>query len=201
VTTSIAIPAVRPVLADALLTRTRLRDAALVTGSAALVGIAAQLVVPIPGTPVPVSAQTLAVLLVGTALGTGRALAALTLYLGLGAAGLPWFAGGTAGIGGSSFGYVIGFVLAAGLAGALARRGGDRTVPRTVGVMLLGNAVIYAAGVPWLMAAANVDFTHALALGVVPFLIGDGIKIMLATGLLPTAWKLIDRKFDGTPRA
>lgn len=183
-----------PVLADALLARlprSRARDATLVLGGAALTGAAAQLVVPVPGTPVPVSAQTFAALLVGTALGARRGIAALALYLLLGVAGVPWFADAGSGIGGSSFGYVLGYVAAAGLVGALARRGADRTPLRTACTMALGMLTIYAAGVPWLMASAQLGFGQALALGVVPFLIGDALKIALATGALPTVWKLL----------
>ncbi|GLZ11837.1 biotin synthase [Actinomadura sp. NBRC 104425] len=173
------------------------RDAALVVGSAALVGVAAQVAVPIPGTPVPVSGQTFAVLLAGAALGWGRAALGMAVYLAAGLAGVPWFAEGASGTGSPSLGYVLGFVVAAAAVGRLAERGGDRTPVRTVGTMLVGTAIMYAAGVPYLMAALGVDLGRALELGVTPFLVGDALKVLLAAGLLPAAWRLVGTRRDG----
>lgn len=191
-----AYAASRPrVLAD-LIPGRLVRDLTLVAGSALLVGVSAQVAVPLPGTPVPVSMQTFAVLLVGAALGFGRSFAGLALYAAAGLAGVPWFAGATSGWHFASFGYVIGFALAAALVGRLAAYGGDRTPLRTVGTMIAGNAVIYALGVPWLMAFTGAGFGKALELGVVPFLIGDAVKIALAAGLLPGAWAAV-RRFRG----
>ncbi|MCX5201212.1 biotin transporter BioY [Streptomyces sp. NBC_00237] len=181
------------VLAD-LLPATRVRDIALVVGGAALTGIAAQIAIPVPGTPVPVTGQTFAALLVGTAFGARRGFLALALYAVVGMAGVPWFQNGTSGPGGASFGYVIGMLLAATAVGALARRGGDRSMLRTAGTMVVGSAIIYAVGVPYLMAATGMNLSAALAAGVVPFLIGDALKAALAMGALPTAWKLVGRK-------
>ncbi|WP_037605195.1 biotin transporter BioY [Streptacidiphilus rugosus] len=196
---SLAAPIVRPgaVLADLLPAadrgRTLVRDAALVLGGAAFTGLAAQLSVPVPGSPVPVTGQTLAALLVGTALGTRRGAASMGLYLLAGLAGLPWFAGGASGTG-VTIGYVVGFVLAGALVGALARRGADRSPLRTAGAMVLGNLAIYAVGVPWLAVAAHLPLAEAASLGLYPFLLGDALKVALATGLLPAAWKLVGRK-------
>jgi biotin transporter BioY len=170
------------------------RDVALIAGSAALVGVAAQVAVPIPGTPVPVSGQTFAVLLAGAALGWVRAALGMALYLAAGIAGVPWFAEGGSGTGAPSLGYVIGFVVAAAVVGRLAERGGDRTPVRTIGTMLLGTAIMYAAGVPYLMAALGVDLGRALELGVTPFVAGDALKVLLAAALLPAAWKLAGRR-------
>lgn len=165
------------------------RDVLLVAGAAALTGIAAQ--VAIPWWPVPVTLQTLTVLLAGAALGPVRGTASMLLYLGVGAAGVPWFAQGNHGVGFVTFGYVIGFVLAAALVGWLARRGASRTVLGTIGAMVLGNLVIYACGVPYLaMAAYGGDLGAAVMAGAVTFLAGDGLKILLAAGLLPAAWRL-----------
>ncbi|MEU5805618.1 biotin transporter BioY [Streptomyces sp. NPDC059650] len=180
------------VLAD-LLPASRARDIALVVGGAALTGLAAQIAVPVPGSPVPVTGQTFAALLVGTAFGARRGFLSLGLYALLGAAGLPWFANGTSGAGGASFGYVLGMLLAATVVGALARRGADRSVLRTAGVMVLGSAVIYAVGVPYLALSTGMPFGAAVAAGMTPFLIGDALKAALAMGLLPTAWKLAGR--------
>ncbi|RAJ34474.1 biotin transport system substrate-specific component [Kitasatospora sp. SolWspMP-SS2h] len=172
----------------------RARDLALVAGGAALTGLAAQLSVPVPGSPVPVTGQTFAALLVGTALGARRGAAALGLYLLAGAAGLPWFAQGTSGAGLATLGYVIGFVVAAALTGALARRGADRAPLRTAGAMVLGSLAIYAVGVPYLAFALDVPLAKAARLGLYPYLVGDALKVVLAMGALPLTWKLLGRR-------
>ncbi|POX53540.1 biotin transporter BioY [Streptomyces sp. Ru71] len=180
------------VLAD-LLPSSRVRDAALVLGGAALTGLAAQLSVPVPGSPVPVTGQTFAALLVGTALGAGRGFLALALYALAGMAGVPWFAQGTSGASMPSLGYVFGMLLASTVVGALARRGADRNVWRTAGTMILGEAIIYAVGVPYLAVAAHMSASAAIAAGLTPFLLGDALKAALAMGVLPTAWKFANR--------
>lgn len=180
----------RPGVLSDLLPGTRVRDAALVAGAALLTGVAAQISFPVPGTPVPVTLQTFAVLLAGAALGLPRAFLGMALYLALGQLGLPWFSpeGGNA-----TLGYVVGFVLAASVVGALAERGGDRTPLRTVATMTLGTLLIYAVGLPWLMLATGMDLPAAIAAGVVPFLLGDALKVLLAAGLLPAAWRMAGR--------
>ncbi|MEU6808139.1 biotin transporter BioY [Streptomyces sp. NPDC046831] len=191
---STAAATARPgeVLAD-LLPASRVRDAALVVGGAALTGLAAQLSVPVPGSPVPVTGQTFAALLVGTALGTRRGFLSLALYALAGAAGVPWFAGGASGAAAPSFGYVLGMLLAATVVGTLARRGGDRSALRMAGTMLLGEAVVYAVGVPYLALATGMSASAAIAAGLTPFLIGDALKAALAMGVLPTAWRLLEK--------
>ncbi|MCX4908680.1 biotin transporter BioY [Streptomyces sp. NBC_00878] len=191
-TTAVATTRPGQVLAD-LLPASRVRDTALVAGGAALTGLAAQIAVPVPGSPVPVTGQTFAALLVGTALGTGRGLASLALYALLGLAGVPWFAAGSSGAT-ASFGYILGMLLAATVVGALARRGADRSVVRMAGAMLLGEAIIYAIGVPYLAFAAGMTTSQAIAAGLTPFLLGDALKAALAMGVLPTAWKLVNRE-------
>lgn len=187
----------RGVLADVLVgaaPRALARNAMLVVSGAALTGVAAQIAVPIqPISEVPISGQTFAVLLAGAALGPWRGLASMLVYMLVGLAGVPWFAGGTSGAGGESFGYILGFVVAGALVGELARRGGDRTPLRTAGTMVLGNLAIYAFGVAWLVAVVGSPAGDALWRGVVPFLPGDAIKLVLAAGLLPGAWRLVDR--------
>ncbi|MEV7404039.1 biotin transporter BioY [Streptomyces sp. NPDC091267] len=169
-------------------------DTALVLGGAALTGIAAQLSVPVPGSPVPVTGQTFAALLVGTALGARRGFLALAVYALVGMAGMPWFSAGSSGAGGASFGYVLGMLLAATVVGGLARRGGDRSVLRTAGTMVLGSAIIYAVGVPYLALSTGMSASAAIAAGLTPFLIGDALKAALAMGALPASWKLIGRR-------
>ncbi|MFG3204768.1 biotin transporter BioY [Streptomyces sp. NPDC048192] len=192
---STATATARPgaVLAD-LLPASRVRDAALVVGGAVLTGLAAQVAVPVPGSPVPVTGQTFAALLVGTALGARRGFLSLALYALAGVAGVPWFADGASGAGMVSFGYVVGMLLASAAVGALARRGADRSPLRMAGTMVLGEAIIYAVGVPYLALAAHVSLTQAVALGLTPFLLGDALKAALAMGALPAAWKFANKR-------
>ncbi|GAA3823006.1 biotin transporter BioY [Sphaerisporangium flaviroseum] len=182
--------AVRPAVLSDLIPGRLVRDIALVVAAAGLTGLAAQVSIPLPGTPVPLTLQTFAVLLAGATLGLPRAFLGMALYLAIGQLGVPWFApsGGNA-----TLGYVVGFVLAASVVGALASRGGDRTPIRTLATMTLGTLLIYAVGVPWLMLATGMNLPAAFAAGVVPFLIGDGLKVLAAAGLLPAAWKLTRR--------
>ncbi|MDJ0463580.1 biotin transporter BioY [Streptomyces sp. H27-C3] len=170
------------------------RDAVLVLGGAALTGAAAQIFLPVPGSPVPVSGQTFAALLVGTALGARRGFLSLALYALVGMAGVPWFAEGASGMAMPTFGYILGMLLAATVVGALARRGGDRSVLRTAGTMVLGSALIYAIGVPYLALSTGMSLSAAIAAGLVPFLIGDALKAALAMGALPATWKLMGRR-------
>ena len=190
------------VLAD-LLPASRTKDIALVLGGAALTGMAAQiprrasrssLDFPVPGSPVPVSGQTFAALLVGTALGARRGFLSLALYAVAGMAGVPWFAQATSGYAMPSFGYILGMMLAATVVGALARRGADRSMLRTAGAMAVGSVIIYAVGVPYLALATGMTLSQAVAAGLTPFLIGDALKAALAMGALPAAWKLIGRR-------
>ena len=189
--TAIALPRTR-VLAD-VIPGGLVRDSALVLGGAGFVGLLAQFSIPLSFTPVPLTLGTFAVLLTGAALGPLRGLLSIGLYLVAGMAGVPWFAGHASGYGFASFGYLVGFVLAGALVGGLARRGADRTPLKTAGTMVLGNLVIYAVGVPYLMGATGMDLPTALAKGVVPFLVGDGLKILAAAGLLPGGWALVRR--------
>jgi len=185
----------RAVLAD-LLPGERARDLALVVAYAGFTGLAAQVVVPLPFTPVPVTGQTFAVLLGAAALGWQRGFLGMGLYLAAGLAGVPWFSqwsGGTDTLSAPSFGYIVGFVVAAALVGRLAAGGLDRTPARVVLTMVAGNLVIYAFGLPWLMAAVHVGLARGLHLGVTPFLGGDALKIALAAGLLPSSWALVGR--------
>ncbi|MGN7966632.1 biotin transporter BioY [Microbacterium sp. 22179] len=180
------------VLAD-LVPGARVRDIALTLAGTAFITVAGYIAIPLPFTPVPLSLATFAVLLTGASLGPLRGSASALLYLALGVIGVPLFAGGNAGWAFSSFGYIVGYVVAALLVGTLARRRADRSVLSTLGLAGLGSLAIYACGVPWLSAFAGVDIPTAIGLGVVPFLIGDAIKIVAMAGLLPATWRLIDR--------
>ncbi|MCP2264430.1 biotin transporter BioY [Promicromonospora thailandica] len=198
--TTLAFPLVprsnpRRVLAD-LLPGTVARDIALVVGVAALTALAAQLRIPVPGLPVPVTGQTFAVLLGAAAIGPVRGALAQALYLAVGLVGLPVFTGGAAGVEvlfGASGGYIVGFVVASIVVGALARRGLDRGVLGTVLAYAAGTATIYAIGVPWLAVTTGMAPGAALMAGAVVFLVGDAIKAVLAGVVLPGAWKLTER--------
>jgi biotin transport system substrate-specific component len=183
---ALAAPAPR-VLAD-VVPQTWLRQIALVLGGAAFVGLAAQVIIPLPFTPVPLTLSTFAVLLASAALGTVRAVVAMTVYAVAGVAGVPWFAGGNSGFALPTFGYIVGFIAAAFIVGHLAESGATRSVVRTAGLMIVGSLVIYAFGVTWLKFAVDVTWAQAVTLGMTPFLIGDALKIAAAAGLLPLAW-------------
>jgi biotin transporter BioY len=183
------------VLADAL-PASAVRDVILVVVYAALVGVLAQVVIVLPFTPVPITGQTFGVLLGGMALGWRRALAGMAVYVALGLVGLPWFASGTGGfavVRAPSFGYLVGFVVAAAALGRLAEMRFDRNPLLTLGAMVAGNVIIYLFGVSWLMATIHVDLAQGIALGLTPFLLGDALKALLAAGLLPAAWKVRSR--------
>lgn len=175
----------------------RTYDAGLVLAGSLLIALCAQIAIPLPFTPVPVTGQTFAVLLVGMAFGAWRGAASVLLYLTQAAVGLPVLAGGNAGSAlllGATGGYLIGFVFAAWIAGRLAERGWDRTPLTTALAMTLATAVIFLCGLAWL--SAFIPSTNLLAFGLFPFLPGAVLKIALATVLLPSAWKLL----GNTPR-
>ena len=181
------------VLAD-LLPGTLAQNVLLVIGAAAFVGVLAQISIHLSFTPVPITGQTLGVLVAGTALGWKRATAAMALYGLAGVAGVPWFADHASGYVGASFGYIVGFVLCAALCGFLAEQGADRSLVRSVPAMVAGEIVIYSVGVIWLGVSLHVGSRKAIALGFTPFLAGDAIKAAIAAALLPSAWKLAGRR-------
>ena len=184
-------PRPRPLVLADLIPGALVRDVMLVVGAAGLVGALAQITIHLSWTPVPITGQTLGVLVAGTALGWKRGAASLALYGAAGVAGLPWFAGGTSGYVGASFGYIVGFVLCAALCGFLAERGADRSILESVPAMAAGEIVMYAIGVTWLAFSLHVGAAKAVSLGFTPFLIGDSIKAALAAGLLPAAWWVV----------
>ena len=178
----------------------------LVAGSLLIAGLA-QLSWKLPFTPVPITGQTLGVLLVGAAYGPALGAATMLLYLVWAVIGVPVLApqGDGSHLTGPhvltaasvTAGYLWGFVLAAGLVGGLSRRGWDRSMRSSIGAMFLGSIVIYALGVPWLMRALDLPLQKGLELGLYPFVIGDTLKLLLAAGLLPAAWKLLQRLRPG----
>jgi len=171
------------------------RDAVVVLVGSWLVALVAQMSIPLE--PVPITGQTFGVLLVGAALGFRRGALALGAYLVQGAIGLPFFAGGASGIArlfGPTGGYLIGFVFAAALVGALAERSWDRRFLSTLAAMALGNLVIYLFGLPWL--AWFVGWEKVAALGLIPFLPGDALKMLLAAITLPALWAWVGKRAE-----
>jgi len=170
----------------------------VVVGGSLLVAALAQVQFHLWFTPIPITGQTLGVLLVGAALGPELGAASMLLYLAEGAVGLPFFAAGGHGwslltLSSASGGYLWGFVLMGLVAGALARRGWDRSLRSSISAMLIGEIVLYAIGVPWLAAAAGIGIDRALVLGLYPFVVGDLLKLLGAAALLPAAWRLTRR--------
>lgn len=177
------------------------RNAAMIVAATAFIAASAQVAIPLPFTPVPLTGQTFAVLVACAALGVWRSVLSTGLYLVAAFAGLPVLAPqadgshitGTAVASMASLGYVLGFIVAAIVVGRLAEAGFTRTPMRTAVAMVAGNLTIYAVGVPVLQAVTGADFATAVAWGLTPFLIGDLIKVVLAAGLLPSVWALVQR--------
>lgn len=186
-----------PTLAGAVFPRSRAMTVALMVGFALLTALAAQIRIPVPGTPVPITGQTFAVLLAGAALGSWAGAGSQAIYWAMGAIGLPFYtnaSGGWEAATGATAGYLVGFIVAAWVVGALAERGQDRSVWSAIPAFLAGNAVIYVFGVSWLYLSVEsiTTMTEAVAAGLTPFVIGDLFKIVVAGVLLPLAWKLVD---------
>jgi biotin transport system substrate-specific component len=187
-------PARRAVLADLLPAagaRAVARDAALVAAGAGLTGLAAQVAIHTSISPVPFTLQSAAVLVTGAALGSVRGVLSMLLYVIAGSAGVPWFSDHSHGFSGPSAGYLIGFVLAAGLVGALAKRGADRHVFSTVLLMIAGNVVLYVPGVLWLQHESGMSWGSAVHYGVTVFLVSDALKLAVAAVAFPAVWKLV----------
>ncbi len=194
---------------DAMTTATRVlatnfrgtwvRDAVLVAAATSFIAVSAQVAIPLPFSPVPLTGQTLAVLLTGAALGTSLGTASIALYVALALAGMPVLAPtadglhntGAAVLSSPTLGYLVGFFAASAIVGSLAQRGFTRTPGRTVVSMVLGNIAIYSLGLLWLHHALSASWANTIAWGLTPFLVGDAVKVALAAGLLPAAWKLI----------
>ncbi len=191
---TVAVPRREPVVLADLLSGTRVRDIVLVVGAASFVGVLAQISIHLSFTPVPITGQTLGVLLAGTSLGWKRGTAAMTLYAVAGLVGVPWFAGHESGYVGASFGYILGFIVCAALCGYLAEHGADRSIVKSVPAMVMGELVMYGVGVAWLGIYLHVGGAKAISLGLTPFIVGDAIKAILAATLLPVAWKLVARR-------
>lgn len=178
------------VLADTWV-HSRTADIVTIVGATTLTALAAQIVIPVPGSPVPVTGQTFAVLLAAAAIGPVRSTIAQLLYIGLALMGMPVLAGQSGGVEvvfGATGGYLVGFVAASYVVGTLARRGWSRTPVRVGLAYLAGSAVIYTFGVLGLALVTGQSLSWSVANGLTPFLLGDLLKAALAAGLLPLAW-------------
>ncbi|TPI13844.1 biotin transporter BioY [Mesorhizobium sp. B4-1-1] len=171
-----------------------IRNIMLAVGGSLLLWASAKLQVPFY--PVPMTMQTFVVLMIGTVYGWRLGAATVALYMLEGAAGLPVFAGtpekgiGLAYVIGPTGGYLVGYVVAAAVTGALAGMGWDRRPSTTIVSMLAGTALIYAFGLAWLGTVVGWD-KPVLAWGLTPFLLGDLLKLALAAAILPLTWKLV----------
>ncbi|WP_298803504.1 biotin transporter BioY [uncultured Pseudokineococcus sp.] len=196
---SAALPAgARPglVLAD-LLPGARTRDVALVVGGVLGMALMAQVAVPVPGSPVPITGQTLGLVLVAAALGPVRAVSVMGVYILAALVGLPFYSeasGGYEAVVGATGGYVVGFVPAAYLVGLAARHGADRRFLRALPLFVAGQLVVFAVGVPWLAVTTGMSASEALAAGFVPFLLGGAVKAAVAGAVLPGLWRLVGRR-------
>jgi biotin transport system substrate-specific component len=185
----------RPVLADLVVPRSLVTDAALVVAGTALTAVLAQVAVPL--WPVPITGQTLAVLLVGGTLGAVRGTLSMVLYAAVGMLGLPVFSEASSGVDvvvGPTGGYIVGFVLAAALTGWLAERRWDRKFLGGMVSYLAGSAVVFAVGLPWLAFSLGLDVNQTLQAGLYPFIVGGIIKAAIAAGVIRLGWFAADRK-------
>lgn len=186
-----------PALIDQrVLPRLAARNVLLVVAGSLIIAASAQMAIPLPFSPVPMTMQPLAVLLVGAALGSARGFAAALLYLVEGISGLPFFAGGLAGpvvLMGPTAGYLAAFPLAAGIAGLFSERGWTRPVPAAIASLTFALAVLYLSGWSWLVLGLGLEPELAFASGVLPFLLADAVKVVLAALMMPAAHRLLTR--------
>ena len=194
---AVRMPTLAEAMLDSLMTpsaaTSAVTKAALVVFGSLLLAVSAQFKIPLY--PVPVTGQTLVVLLIGMTYGPRLGGITIAAYLFEGALGLPVFAGGAAGAAvlmGPTAGYLFGFLLAAIAMGYLAEGGMGRTVVSTIAAMVIGNCVIYLCGALWL--ANFIGFGKAIVMGVLPFLYGDALKLVVAAGLMPWAWRAVKSK-------
>ena len=193
--TSYANPQPETLIGAALAPLDWTRSVSLVFAFSLLVALSAQIVIPVG--PVPITAQTFAVLLTGALLGSRLGAMAIIVYLMEGAAGLPFFYGGSSGLLhllGPTGGYLIAFPAAAFITGAFAEHGWDKRFPTAVAAMAIGSLVIMLSGWAWFSLVTNTPLSVAFQITVLKFIPGDIIKIVLAAGVLPTGWKLLKRK-------
>jgi biotin transport system substrate-specific component len=184
-----------PTLRRALISRNTLTSAiTLVLGGVCFLAAMAQISVPIPGSPVPVTGQTLATLLLGSAYGASLGFTTFGAYLALGAVGAPFFAHASHGyhvISGATGGYLVGMLAASAITGALAGRKWDQKITTAISAMLLGNIATFIFGLIWLHHVTAQSWSWTISKGLTPFLLGELIKIAIASTALPTLWRFV----------
>lgn len=171
-------------------------QALLISGGAIVIAGLAQIALPIPGSPVPVTGQTLGVLLIGASYGSQLGLATLATYILAGFAGAPVFAQGGHGIAhlmGPTGGYLVGMLLASLVVGALAGRKWDQRLRSALPTMLLGDGLIFSIGLLWLKMYTHQSWSWTIAAGFTPFIIGETLKIAIAGTSLPLVWRFVHR--------
>lgn len=185
----------RAVLADALPLAGTAASAVLVVSGAVLMAGLAQIAIPVPPSPVPITGQTLGVVLCGAALGANRGALAMLLYAAMGLV-LPVYADGASGaevVWGATGGYIVGFVLAAYAIGRLAEHGADRRIAVAFASFAAGQLIVFGIGVPWLELSTGMGWSRAVHDGFAIFVVGGLVKAALAALLVPGAWRAVRR--------
>jgi biotin transport system substrate-specific component len=169
-------------------------EAVLVVAGVLFVALLAQIRFYLPFTPVPIVASTMGVLLVGSLLGTRLGVISMLVYLAVGAIGMPVFAAGNSGIAymqGATLGYLVAYPVVAAVMGWFAERGWDQRIGTNIIALVIGSLIFYVLGAGWLAFGLGLGLTAAITQGVLPFIIGDTVKIAIAIGVLPGAWRLL----------
>ena len=181
----------------ALPTRTAVSSVGLVLGGTLFLGAMAQISLPVPGSPVPITGQTLGALLLGTAYGASLGFSTFAFYIAAGIAGAPLFAGHSAGIErltGATGGYLVGMLVASWVTGALAGRKWDQKISTVVPTMLIGTTIIFTFGLLWLQHSTGQSWSWTFEKGLQPFVVGEAIKIAIASTALPTVWRFVSKR-------
>ena len=178
---------------------TALTQALFIVGGVGFISVLAQIAIPVPGSPVPVTGQTLAVLLIGTTYGARLGILTFATYLLAGIAGAPIFAGSTNGIEkvvGATGGYLVGMLLASFVLGYLADRKADQKFRTSFPALLLGDLIIFTLGLTWLHISLDLSWSATFAAGLTPFILGEALKIAITATSLPLIWRRISRTLN-----
>ncbi|MEI6295420.1 MAG: biotin transporter BioY [Actinomycetes bacterium] len=185
-------------LRGALITRSTVSTKiALVVGGTTFLALMAQIAVPVPGSPVPVTGQTLGALLLGSAYGASLGFTTFATYLLVGFIGAPVFASGAHGLSritGATGGYLVGMLLASLITGYLAGRKWDQKILTVIPTMLIGDLVIFSAGLLWLHHSLHASWATTFKFGFTPFILGEVIKIAIASTAMPTLWRFVPKQ-------
>ena len=177
---------------------TALTHAGFIVGGTLFIAALAQIAIPVPGSPVPVTGQTLAVYLIGTTYGARLGFATFATYLLAGIAGAPVFAPaatvGLARLTGATGGYLIGMLVATLVLGALADRKADQKFKTSFPALIFGSVIVFAFGLIWLNVSLNLTWAQTISAGLTPFIFGEVIKIAITATSLPLIWRRISKK-------